>query len=121
MGLTKKKHYDSYTLAFKVKAVRESKKRGVRAIDVAEALGIHPVMLYRWRQEYKEGRLSENKHMKIKAPPPKKSREDSDALKRAETRIKELEKRLASKEEEVVILKKAKRFFSDQRKKDTRS
>lgn len=121
MGLTKKKHYDSYTLAFKVKAVRESKKRGVRSIDVAEAVGIHPVMLYRWRQEYKEGRLSENKHMKIKAPPAKKSREDSDALKRAQAQIKDLEKRLASKEEEVVILKKAKRFFSDQRKKNTRS
>lgn len=121
MGLTKKKHYDSYTLAFKVKAVKESKKKGVMAIDVAESLGIHPVMLYRWRQEFKEGRLSENKHMKIKAPPAKKSREDSDALKRAETHIKDLEKRLAAKEEENVILKKAKRFFLDQRKKDTRS
>lgn len=121
MGITKKKHYDSYTLAFKVKAVRESKKRGVKAIDVAHALGIHPVMLYRWRQEYKEGRLSENKHMKIPEPPPKKSREESDRLKVAEKRIKELEKRLAAKEEEVVILKKAKRFFSEQRKKDTRS
>jgi transposase len=121
MGLTKKKHYESYTLAFKVKAVRESKKRGVRAVDVATALGIHPVMLYRWCQEHKEGRLSENKHMQIKPPPAKKSREDSDALKRAVTRIKELEKRLASKEEEVVILKKAKRFFSDRRKKNTRS
>jgi transposase len=121
MGLTKKKSYDSYTLAFKVKAVKESRKKGVTAADVAEALGIHPVMLYRWRQEYKEGRLSENKHMKIKPPPAKKSREDSDALKRAQTHIKELEKRLAAKEEEVVILKKAKRFFSDQRKKNTRS
>lgn len=121
MGITKKKRYDSYTLAFKVKAVRESKKRGVKAIDVANALGIHPVMLYRWRQEYKEGRLSENKHMKVPEPPPKKSREESDKLKVAERRIKELEKRLAAKEEEVVILKKAKRFFLEQRKKDMRS
>lgn len=121
MGLTRKKHYDSYTLAFKVKAIKESKKAGVKAIDVAEALGIHPVMLYRWRQEFKEGRLSENKHMRIPQPPPKKSREESDRLKVAETRIKELEKRLATKEEEVIILKKAKRFFSELRKKDTRS
>lgn len=74
MGLTRKKHYDSYTLAFKVKAVKESKKRGVRAVDVANSLGIHPVMLYRWRQEFKEGRLSENKHMKIPAPAPKREK-----------------------------------------------
>ena len=121
MGITKKKHYDSYTLAFKVKAVTETKKKGVRAIDVAEALGIHPVMLYQWRQEFKEGRLSENKHMKIPQPPPKKSREDSDKLKVAQRQIKELEKRLAAKEEEVIILKKAGRFFQEQRKKDTRS
>jgi transposase len=121
MGLTRKKHYDSYTLAFKVKAVKESKKRGVKAIDVADALGIHPVMLYRWRQEFKEGRLSENKHMKVPQPPPKKSREESDRLKVAERRIRELEKSLAAKEEEVIILKKAGRFFLEQRKKDTRS
>ncbi len=121
MGITKKKHYNSYTLAFKVKAVKESNKQGIRAIDVAEALGIHPVMLYRWHQEFKEKRLSENKHMNIPPPPPKKSREDSDKLKVAERRIKELEKSLAAKEEEVIILKKAKRFFSDRRKRDTRS
>lgn len=121
MGLTRKTHYDSYTLAFKVKAVKESKKQGVKAIDVAEALGIHPVMLYRWRQEFKEGRLSENKHMKVPAPPPKKSREESDRLKVAERTIKELEKRLSAKEEEIIILKKAGRFFQEQRKKDTRS
>ncbi len=119
MGLTKKRHYDSYTLAYKIKAVKLSKRNNVRAIDVAEALGIHPVMLYRWRQEFKEGRLSENKYMIIKPPPAKPPRETSDALKTAEKRIKELEKRLATKEEEVIILKKAKRFFLDQRKKDT--
>lgn len=121
MGITKKKHYSSYTLAFKLKAVKESKKPGVKASDIAAALGIHPVMLYRWRQEFKEGRLSENKHMKIPAPPPRKSREDTNKLKAAEQRIKELEKRLATKEEEILILKKAGRFFLEQRKKDTRS
>ena len=63
-------------------------------------------MLYQWRQEFKEGRLSENKHMKIPQPPPKKSREDSDKLKVTQRQIKELEKRLAAKEEEVIILKR---------------
>lgn len=47
--------------------------------------------------------------------------EDTQALKAAERRIKELERRLAAKEEEVIILKKAKRFFSGRHKNDTRS
>lgn len=119
MGLTKKTQYDSYTLAYKIRAVKLTQKKGVKAIDVATSLGIHPVMLYRWRQEFKEGRLSENKHMRKKAPPPKSRPEDTQALKAAERRINELERRLAAKEEEVIILKKAKRFFSDRRKNDT--
>lgn len=121
MGITRKKHYDSYTLAYKVHAVKMTQKKGVKAIDVATSLGIHPVMLYRWRQEFKEGRLSENKHMRKKQEKPRSAPENSQALKSADRRIRELEKRLAAKEEEVIILKKAKRFFSDLRKKDTRS
>ena len=81
MGLTKKKHYDSYTLAYKVKAVKVGQKKGVKSIGGAESLRIHPVMLCRCCQEFKEGRLSENKHIKVPAPPPKKCRQDSDALK----------------------------------------
>ena len=38
MGLTKKKHYGSYTLAYKINAVKLSKKKDVKATDVAEAL-----------------------------------------------------------------------------------
>lgn len=120
MGITKKKQYDSYTLAYKIHAVKMTQKRGVKAIDVATSLGIHPVMLYRWRQKFKEGRLSENKHMRKKTEKPQPPPGDSQALKSAERRIRELEKRLATKEEEVLILKKAKRFFSGRRKKDTR-
>ena len=121
MGITRKSQYDSYTLAYKVHAVKMTKKKGVSTVDVATSLGIHPVMLYRWRQEFKEGRLSENKHMRKKPERSQRPPEESQALKSAERRIKELEKRLAAKEEEVLILKKAKRFFSDLRKKDTRS
>ncbi len=119
MGITKKTQYDSYTLAYKVHAVKMTQKKGVRSIDVATSLGIHPVMLYRWRQEFKEGRLSENKHMRKKSHPPEARPEDAQALKAAERRILELERRLAAKEEEVVILKKAKRFFSGRHRNDT--
>ena len=121
MGLTNKTNYTSYTLAYKIKAVKATRKKGVKSKDVARSLGIHPVMLYRWRQEFKEGRLSENKHMKQKARRTCPTRMAQDALKSAERRVKELEKKLANKEEEIIILKKAKRFFSGQHKRNTHS
>ncbi len=46
-----------YTKDFKVKAVRLSHQDGVRVKQVAEALGIHPFMLSRWRKEYRDGGL----------------------------------------------------------------
>jgi transposase-like protein len=37
--------------------VQLANQNGILAKDVAESLGIHPIMLYRWRKEYKEGKL----------------------------------------------------------------
>ena len=52
MGQTKKRHYDRYTLDFKLQAVKLANHPKVRAIDIAESLGIHTVMLYRWQMEF---------------------------------------------------------------------
>jgi transposase len=75
-------------------------------------------MLYRWRMEKKNGTLHENKTMNKKAQPSKTNDKQAAALQtkdaellKANKRIKELEKSLASKQEELDILKKAKRFF----------
>jgi transposase len=79
-------------------------------------------MLYRWRMEQNNGALCENKHMKKKIPPKKeKQRSDPLLIKNAELlkankRIKGLEKSLASAQEELDILKKAKRFFAKTKK-----
>jgi transposase len=93
------------------------------ATDIAETLGIHVVMLYRWRMEYKNGTLCENKHMKKKIAPPtkKKIRTDptkakEDELNKALKRIKALERSLSSTQEELDILKKAQRFFEKTKK-----
>jgi transposase-like protein len=55
VGQTKKRKYDRYTLAYKLQAVRLANHPGVKATDVAESLGIHVVMLYRWQMEYRRG------------------------------------------------------------------
>lgn len=119
MGQTKKRHYDRYTLEFKKQAVRLADLPSVSAIEIADTLGIHVVMLYRWRMELKNGTLRENKHMKKQQPEsanktrrrtdPTKAKDDE--LIKANKHIKALEKALAAREEELDILKKARRFF----------
>ena len=119
MGHTKKRNYDRYTLAFKQQAVKLADHPNVRALDIAEGLDIHPVMLYRWRMEQKKGTLRESKRMKKAEPPLKRTRfradpaqAKKDELIKANKRIKELERALSSTREELDILKKARRFFA---------
>ena len=118
MGQTKKRNYDRYTLAYKLQAVKLANHPDVMSKDVAESLGIHPVMLYRWQMEHRRGELKENKHMKPKSPSPKRrpdradpTREAEDKLAAAEKRIKKLERELANRNDEIDLLKKAERFF----------
>ncbi len=118
MGQTKKRHYDRYTLAFKIQAVKLANHPGVMAKDIAESLGIHPVMLYRWRMELRNGELKENKHMKLKKKSPERRSSSPDPtkavelkLKEAEKKIKKLERELDNRNDELDLLKKAERFF----------
>lgn len=127
MGQTKKRNYDRYTLDYKLQAVKLANHPDVKAIDIAESLGIHPVMLYRWRMEHKKGELRANKHMKPSTPSPKRrtartdpAQKQKDELALAKKRIKKLEKELAISRDEVDLLKKAERFFEERRKRDSR-
>jgi transposase len=122
VGHTRKRNYDRYTLAYKLQAVKLANHPDVRSKDVAESLGIHPVMLYRWQMEHRRGELRENKHMKSSSPSPKRrasradpAKEAEEKLAAAEKRIKKLERELENRNDEIDLLKKAERFF--QRKK----
>lgn len=124
MGQTKKRHYDRYTLDFKLQAVKLANHPKVRAIDIAESLGIHSVMLYRWQMEFRNGELRANKYMKSKKPSPKRrsirttsETTNEDALVKANKRINQLERALANRTEELDLLKKAERFFAQKTKK----
>ena len=46
-----------YTKEFKIKAVKMSLLQDIQVKQVAESLGIHPMMLSRWRKEYREGKI----------------------------------------------------------------
>lgn len=76
-------------------------------------------MLYRWQMEYRKGELRENKHMKPQKASPKRlpdradpTQEVKDKLSAAEKRIKQLERELENRNDELDLLKKAERFFT---------
>ena len=124
MGQTKKRQYDRYTLDFKLQAVKLANHPKVRAIDIAESLGIHTVMLYRWQMEFRNGELRESKYMVANKSSPKRrsirttsETKTEDELAKANKKIKALERALANRTEELDLLKKAERFLAQQTKK----
>ena len=128
MGRVLKKKYDRYTLAFKLQAVKLANHPEIMSKSVAESLGIHPVMLYRWQMEHRNGVLTENRHMKAATPSPQRRlrRAGSEVareteLVKAQKRIKALEAALASRDEELDLLKKAQRFFAERRQRSSGS
>jgi transposase len=100
-----------YSLQFKRSAVKLTQIPGVEVQVVAEALDIHPVMLSRWRQEAREGRLRGT------APRAPKLKTPVRELKR----LQALERDHALLQEEHALLKKAIRFCSERRLTSSRS
>lgn len=99
--MKKKKHCSVYNYQFKHTAVSVTNHPQIQSVDVAEALGIHPIMLYRWRGEMRSGKLKDN---------------DQEArslgeLKAAEKRIKQLERELTKVRQENAVLRKAEELF----------
>lgn len=122
MGATRKRHYDRYTLEFKKMIVKLANNPAVMAKAIADTLGLHPVMVYRWQMEDRRGELRGNPyvnrqaHEKPKAARSRKSEREKEAdkkLREAEKRIRQLERQLAHREDEIDLLKKAKRFLAE--------
>ncbi|WP_103917117.1 transposase [Alcanivorax sp. DSM 26293] len=83
MGQTRKRNYDRYSLAYKLQAVKLANHPDVRSKDVAESLGIHPVMLYRWQTGAPtRGAQGEQAHEIVTAIPGT-SRQESGSCKRS--------------------------------------
>ncbi len=99
--MKRKEKHTFYNFQFKHTVVTITNHPNIQSIDVAEALKIHPIMLYRWRQEMREGTLENNDH----------EARSRDKLLLAEKKIKKLEKELKQVREENAVLKKAERIF----------
>jgi transposase len=107
------KRLPRYSLQFKLGAVRLTEMPGIEVQVIARALDIHPVMLSRWRQEAREGRLRGTSETGAPRRKPAPAREVK--------RLQALEREHALLQEEHELLKKAIRFCSERRQTSSRS
>jgi transposase len=97
-----------YPDEFKIKAIQLADHPDILAKDVAEDLGVHSILLYRWRKEYREGKFKEDRGKKKIQIEAKKV---SELL-----RIQELEREIKKLRVENELLKKTIEFNSEKRK-----
>lgn len=107
-----------YSIEYKLSVVKLTEKLDEDAVKIAEVLGLHPMMVYRWRQEYREGRFVAQPTRRIsmtKEPPdrPKNGKEKSE--------IKRLRREVAELKKENEFLKKWDRYLKDQKQRDSDS
>ena len=99
--MRRKEKHTFYNYQFKHTAVKITDHPAILSVDVVEALGIHPIMLYRWRQERRNGKIEDNDA----------EARSRTALLEAKATIRALERQLQQLRDENVILKKAERRF----------
>lgn len=106
-----------YSKEFKYKIVQLTEVDGIKTTQVAKGLGLHPIMIYRWRQEYRDGTLkpvsTRRVSMTIDSPPPskpsKKRRTENEQLRAENQRLRK----------ENDLLKKWKRYLAEVKKSDS--
>lgn len=107
-----------YTIEFKAKVVELTQGLNVQAIDIANILGLHPTMVYRWRQEYREGKLVYEPSRRISMTTEKISQPHSSNEKK---QLKRLRAQNAKLKQENDILKKWQRYLAELKQKDSDS
>lgn len=101
-----------YSTEFKVRAVKLSFHPNNKVKDVAEGLGIHPMMLSRWGREYRDGTLQGDRKVRIGMSRKKKT--PSEKI----TELAALKKEVHRLKQENDLLKKWQRYLAEQHQKD---
>jgi transposase len=104
-----------YPINFKIKAVELSLRDDILSKEVAQALDIHPLMLSRWRKEYREGKFKKSQRYQ--------SNTNSELMSKIPTKkelnkIKQLEKENDRLKMENDLLKKWQRYLAEVHQKD---
>ena len=107
--MARKKQYDFYGDEFKATAVALGALPGVQSQSVAEVLDIHPVMLYRWKKELREGKIVASSKTNVL---------DSET-KRELARLRRKERALEALKQEHELLKKSIQYSLARKKKSS--
>lgn len=107
-----------YTREFKVMVVQLTQGLDVKATEISEILDLHPMMVYRWRQEYREGKLDYEQTRKVSMT---KKYTPSPADKSAKKKLEKVKKENAKLKKEVALLKKWQRYLTDLKQSDSPS
>lgn len=104
-----------YSKEFKISIVELTLGLNVKAREISDILNLHPIMVYRWRQEYKEGKLKSKPTRKVsmmkQQAPKAKSKKKGTELDRVKAENARLKK-------EVDLLKKWQGYLAEQKQKD---
>lgn len=107
-----------YTIEFKAKVVELTLGLNVQTIDIANILGLHPTMVYRWRQEYREGKLVYEPSRRIRMTTEKTTKPHSSDHKKQLKKLKAQNSRLKKENE---LLKKWQKYLAELKQKDSDS
>lgn len=107
-----------YSVEFKLKVIDLTEKLSATSVQIAEALGLHPIMVYRWRQEYREGKFVAQPTRRISMT---KEPSDKPANDKEKSELKRLRQELAELKKENDFLKKWDRYLKDQKQHDSDS
>jgi len=102
-----------YPVNFKIKAVELSLRDDMLSKDIAHALDIHPLMLSRWRKEYREGKFNK----------PQRYQSNSELMSKVPTKkelnkIKQLQQENDRLKMENDLLKKWQRYLAEVHQSD---
>ena len=103
-----------YSKEFKVMVVNLTELEGVQIKKVSECMGLHPLMVSRWRKEVRDGKLVCNETRRVSMTLEKPSN-----LKRTGDKTKQLEKEIKRLKKENDLLKKWQRYLAEVKQKDS--
>ena len=105
-----------YSKEFKVMVVKLTHLEDVPIKRISDCLGLHPLMVSRWRKEVRDGKLLSSNSRRIEMTLKKPTN-----LKKTADKTKELEKEVKRLRKENDLLKKWQRYLAETRQNDSDS
>lgn len=107
-----------YSVEYKLKVIALTERLDVKTTEIADVLDLHPMMVYRWRQEHREGKFVSQLTRRISMT---KESPDGPESEKEKSELKQLRRKVAELEKENDFLKKWDRYLKDQKQRDSDS